>query len=383
MKIGVIGAGRLGISFALLLEKSGYDVIVSDIREDYVSNLNNKVIFTEEPFVKDLLSQSKNLKATTDNLEVISSSDLIFTFVNTPSNDSGNYDVTSVWKVIQSFFDSNKKQSVAGKSFVVGCTVNPRDCFNFQELLSLINVDVFYNPEFIAQGTIVENLKNADFVLIGGPKNKTYEDLCEIYSKIQNISPKIMQMSLKSAEITKIAINCYLTTKISYANMIGQTLIKSGLEDEIDLVLESIGSDSRIGNKFLRFGYGFGGPCLPRDNRSFGNYISNVSQIKYNLGIMTDEFNKEHCNFLIKYLSEKNSKNIPFYFDYITYKKGTDILEESHQYSVCIGLLEKGYSLYITDSDFVISKVKDNLIEMYGERVKFELPVEEVFKVEL
>ena len=383
MKIGVIGAGRLGISFALLCEEAGYDVIVSDIREDYVNDLNNKVINTEEPFVKDLLKQSKNLKATSDNCEVILNSDLIFTFVNTPSTDSGNYDVNSIWEVIQNFFDVNKKNSVSGKSFIVGCTVNPRDCFTFQELLSLVDVDVFYNPEFIAQGSIVNDLRTADFVLIGGPKNKTTDNLQEIYTKIQNIPPKIMHMSLKSAEITKIAINCYLTTKISYANMIGQTLIKSGLEEEIDLVLNSIGSDSRIGNKFLKFGYGFGGPCLPRDNRSFGNYLSGVCQTPYNLGVMTDNFNEEHCNFLIEYLSQKNSDRFPFYFDYISYKRGTDILEESHQYKVCLGLLERGYRVYITDNDFVISQVKNTLTKKYGENVKFEVPTEEVFKVEL
>jgi UDPglucose 6-dehydrogenase len=383
MKIGVIGAGRLGISFALLCEEAGYDVIVSDIREDYVNDLNNKIINTEEPFVKDLLKQSKNLKATSDNCEVILNSDLIFTFVNTPSADSGNYDVNSIWKVIQNFFDVNKKNSVSGKSFIVGCTVNPRDCFTFQELLSLVDVDVFYNPEFIAQGSIVNDLRTADFVLIGGPKNKTTDNLQEIYTKIQNIPPKIMHMSLKSAEITKIAINCYLTTKISYANMIGQTLIKSGLEEEIDLVLNSIGSDSRIGNKFLKFGYGFGGPCLPRDNRSFGNYLSNICQTPYNLGVMTDNFNEEHCNFLIEYLSQKNSDRFPFYFDYISYKRGTDILEESHQYKVCLGLLERGYRVYITDNDFVISQVKNILTKKYGENVKFEVPTEEVFKVEL
>ena len=383
MKIGVIGAGRLGISFALLCEEAGYDVIVSDIREDYVNDLNNKVINTEEPFVKDLLKQSKNLKATSDNCEVILNSDLIFTFVNTPSTDSGNYDVNSIWEVIQNFFDVNKKNSVSGKSFIVGCTVNPRDCFTFQELLSLVDVDVFYNPEFIAQGSIVNDLRTADFVLIGGPKNKTTDNLQEIYTKIQNIPPKIMHMSLKSAEITKIAINCYLTTKISYANMIGQTLIKSGLEEEIYLVLNSIGSDSRIGNKFLKFGYGFGGPCLPRDNRSFGNYLSGVCQTPYNLGVMTDNFNEEHCNFLIEYLSQKNSDRFPFYFDYISYKRGTDILEESHQYKVCLGLLERGYRVYITDNDFVISQVKNTLTKKYGENVKFEVPTEEVFKVEL
>ena len=100
MKIGVIGAGRLGICFALLCEQAGYDVLVSDIREDYVNDLNQKKITTNEPEVEDLLRVSKNFRATTNNKEVIDECDLIYTLVQTPSNDDGSYDVSAVWNVV-------------------------------------------------------------------------------------------------------------------------------------------------------------------------------------------------------------------------------------------------------------------------------------------
>ena len=96
MKIGVIGAGRLGICFALLCERAGYDVLVSDIREDYVNDLNQKKITTNEPEVEDLLRVSKRFRATTNNREVIDECDLIYTLVATPSNDDGSYDVLFV-----------------------------------------------------------------------------------------------------------------------------------------------------------------------------------------------------------------------------------------------------------------------------------------------
>ena len=111
------------------------------------------------------------------------------------------------------------------KSLIVGCTTNPGDCNDFQNALKDTGIDVFYNPEFIAQGSIITDLQNSDMVIIGGDGNHKSE-LEQIYEKIQMgfISPSIYFMSTKAAEVTKIAVNCFLTTKISYANMLGQVL---------------------------------------------------------------------------------------------------------------------------------------------------------------
>ena len=105
-------------------------------------------------------------------------------------------------------------------------------------------------------------------------------------------------MSATAAELVKLAVNCFLTTKISYANMVGEVLALSGRSDEIDGVLKAIGSDSRIGKKFLNFGYGYGGPCLPRDNRSFAACAKKLG-LDYDLGTTTDKFNNEHARFLV------------------------------------------------------------------------------------
>ena len=262
MKIGVIGAGRLGICFALLVERAGYEVLASDNRQDYIKDLRAGVLGTTEPDVHNLLWDSKNIEFTTDNRRVIRESDIIFTFVATPSLDDGSYDVSAVWNVVRDIKEEMTSVANYTKSFVVGCTTNPGDCDKFKEQLPE-SVDVFYNPEFIAQGTIVKDLINADTVLIGGYGHHIPE-LEKIYYGIQGPKkePYIHNMSTKAAEITKIAVNCFLTTKISYANMIGQVLYNSGLEEEIHDVLQSIGSDTRIGNKYLGFGFGFGGPCF-------------------------------------------------------------------------------------------------------------------------
>ena len=373
MKIGLIGAGRLGICLALLMENAGYDVLVSDIREDYVDNLNKKIISSAEPFVQEHLKQAKYLEATTDNKKVIAECDLIFTLVATPSAPDGSYDVSSVWNVVRDF---QEYHNVSGKTLVVGCTTNPGDCARFQEQLRSYGVSVVYNPEFIAQGSIIRDLTHADMVLLGGDNSEVLETLSQIYKKIQVNKPVISIMSSTAAEIVKIAVNCYMTTKISFANMIGEVLILSGLENEIEKVLASIASDTRIGSKYLRYGFGFGGPCLPRDNRAFSKYAEKLG-LKYNLGSTTDDFNNEHAKFLKEYFIKKNKDSRPFYFNYVSYKKGTDILTESQQYRLCLDLLDEGYVVYVDDVESITRQLTD-LSERYGDRIRFGKPPEDI-----
>ena len=377
MKIGVIGAGRLGICFALLCEQAGYDVLVSDVREDYVKNLRNKFISTNEPEVAKLLSTSPRLSATTSNTKVIRECDIIYTLVATPSKKDGSYDVSAVWDVVEDF---KKVKNVEGKAFVVGCTTNPEDCEQFQDALKDLKVDVFYNPEFIAQGTIIKDLRTADMVLIGGKRNETYDQLCELYNRIQETTPKISIMSTTAAELVKLAVNCFLTTKISYANMVGQVMALSGMEDEIPTVLGAIGDDTRVGRKYLNFGFGFGGPCLPRDNRAFAAHAKKLG-LDYNLGSTTDNFNNEHATFIKDYFVYSNPENLPFYFDYVSYKKGTDILTESQQYRLCIDLLDDGYTVYINDIDAIMYYISSDLSAEYPDTVKFGEPEEEVYPI--
>jgi len=379
MKVGVIGAGRLGICFALLLENAGYEVVASDVREDYVKSLQERKIDTHEPGVQELLSKATNITFKTGNLDVIEECDILYTLVATPSLPDGSYDVSAIWRVIsdiqQADFD------VSGKSFVVGCTTNPGDCKLFQNQLEPYGVDVFYNPEFIAQGSIIKDLQHADMVLIGGNGKHLYE-LNDIYLKIQENTPRIYCMSTTAAELVKLAVNCFLTTKISYANMVGEVMSLAGLEDEISHVLEAIGADTRVGSKYLKYGYGFGGPCLPRDNRSFAAYAKKLG-LEYNLGKTTDDFNNEHARFLKNYFIKKNENSLPFWFQSIAYKEGTDILTESQQYRLCIDLLDAGYKVYVHESRAILDQVEDYLKSTYSDRIEFGIPCEDVFCIEL
>ena len=376
MKIGLIGTGRLGICFALLMAEAGYDVLASDTREDYVKDLQNFIIGDSEPEVQELLQRvevNEHVEFTTDNKRVIRECDPIFTLVATPSLDDGSYDVSAVWDVVKEIKDEMTSVANYTKSFVVGCTTNPGDCDKFKEELPE-SVDVYYNPEFIAQGSIIKDLRHADMVLVGGKENDLLE---EIYTKIQEGhrfgGTLIYFMSIKAAEIVKIAINTYLTTKISYANTLGQVMISSGLGDEVQHALGAIGTDTRIGNRYMRFGFGFGGPCFPRDNKAFASFANKVG-VEFNIGETTDNFNDAHAKFLKDYFISKNEDKLPFVFDSVAYKPGTDILTESQQYRLCLDLLDEGYKVYVID-DCVKGKCDDRIV--YG------TPEEEAFSVKL
>ena len=365
--IGVIGAGRLGICFAILADRAGYKVIVSDVRKDYIRNLQEKKISTNEPLVPELLEQS-DIKATTSNEEVIKESDIIYTFVATPSLKDGSYDVSAVQKVVDDILDT-PLIFTDRKTFVVGCTTNPGDCDKFAEQLP--GMKVYYNPEFIAQGAIIRGLLRADMVLVGGEYDK---DISDLYYRIQGpeMEPRMNFMSLTAAELTKIALNCYLTMKISYANQVGEVLTKFGLGEEIDNVLNAIGADSRVGSKYLGYGFGFGGPCLPRDNRAFAHAAERVG-LKNNIGLTIDAFNDEHSDFLADVLCEKHkNKKVPFYFpNGITYKKGTDIIEESQQYKLFKELLSRGYKVVALELPEVTLEVYNDLVYTWPGQFKF------------
>lgn len=368
MKIGIIGAGRLGICFALLLDRGGYTVRASDIRSNYISGLQRREITTSEPGVADMLRDS-SIEFTTDTRSVIQHSDVIYVMVATPSRADGSYDTSAVDRVVADIIECNF--DIAGKILVIGCTTNPGDCQVIQDRLRPQGVHVLYNPEFIAQGSILRDLEHADMVLIGGEDQAVMDQYQSVYYKIQpTMRPNVRTMSLTAAELVKIATNCFLTTKISYANMLGEVLIRSGLREDVDRALAAVGADSRVGGKYMRYGFGYGGPCLPRDNRAFAHYAQRVG-LDFPLGTIVDEFNQDHTDFMIEDLLEQNTQGLAYWMPSLTYKPRTDIVEESQQLAVCEGLLRAGACVYVQADDLLPAAVREILIQRWGTNIEF------------
>ena len=370
MKIGVIGIGKLGLSFSLLAENKGFEVIGSDFNQSYIDTLNNRTYKSDEPLIEEYLEVSRKIQFTTHNSEIIRNTDLIFTFVATPSLPDGDYDHTFVDMVVNDFIDLSHQIDLSNKTFVIGCTVNPGYTDTVQEKLNQYGIKVFYNPEFIRQGNIIEDLMNCDFILLGNRPTDDTSDIKEVYRKFTK-DVVFKEMTPTAAEITKIGINCYLTTKISFANMIGQICHNTGIKNEISTVLDTIGSDSRVGNKFLKFGYGFGGPCLPRDNRALGKHADKIG-LNFNIPNVIDEFNNNHLKFLVnKVITENPNKNFPLIFDSITYKKGINITTDSQQLLLLYSLLDEGYTCFIYETDLVRNSLEKELVSKYGNKVRF------------
>jgi len=355
--ISILGVGKLGLCLALNLEKKGFNIIGVDIFEEYIQSLNNKSYITSEPFVNDYLQSSKNITFTT-NLEQSLQNDILFVVVRTPSTSEWKYDHTDIENIANQLINLGKQPT--RKDLIINCTTFPGYCDMLQEKLKEYNYYVSYNPEFIAQGTIIKDQVHCDSVLIGEADEYAGELISKIYYQIVESNPIYSRMSRTEAELTKLSVNCYLTTKISYANMVGD--IANRLGCNANRVLEAIGTDSRIGNKYLKPGFGFGGPCFPRDNRALAKCGEEVG-IDAVVSKATDEMNKKHLQYQIDdFIKEHPNKEEIIQIDFVTYKKDSILIEESQQLKFALKLKELGYKIKILDQrKEVLTQIKDIL----------------------
>ncbi len=354
--ISIIGVGKLGLCLALNLEKKGHNVIGVDVFKSYIQSLNDKTFTTSEPSVNEYLAESK-ISFTTD-LEQALQNDILFVVVRTPSTPEWKYDHTDIENIADKLISFGRQST--RKDLIINCTTFPGYCDTLQEKLKEYNYYISYNPEFIAQGTIIKDQVMCDNVLIGEADEYAGELITSIYKSMVESDPIYNRMSRTEAELTKLAVNCFLTTKISYANMVGD--ITSRLGCDADRVLKAIGTDSRIGNKYLKPGFGFGGPCFPRDNRALAKCSEEVG-IDAVISRATDEMNEKHLQYQIEdFIKNNPDKNKAVEIDFITYKKESTIIEESQQLKFAQKLKELGYNIQLLDQrQEVLDQIKDIL----------------------
>jgi UDPglucose 6-dehydrogenase len=357
-KISLIGTGKLGLCLGLNLEKKGFHVLGCDLDITYVQSLNNKKYCSSEPGVNELLIESRNIHFTTNLEECVNFSEILFIMVATPSLPNNKYDHSQIEAVISELEKLGRQNT--RKNFIIGCTTFPGYCQSITEKLNALNYEVLYNPEFIAQGNILHGQINPDMVLIGESSRKSGDLLEMIYNKMCNNTFVFSRMSLTEAELTKLSINCFMTTKISFANMIGD--IAKRMNCDPDVILRSVGSDSRIGSKYLNYGFGFGGPCFPRDNRALQQCAAEVG-IDAIISRSTDEMNAKHLDYQVEnFITNNPDKDKIVEIDYVTYKKDSSIIEESQQLKFAMKLKELGYNILITDTRIQVTEQIKHLI---------------------
>ncbi len=366
MNLTVIGIGRLGICNALCFEKVRYRVLGVDIFENYVRAVNDKSLSSYEPKVEEYLKNSNNLRATTSLKEGLEFSNIIFIVIDTPnSGDEKFYDHKKLSNLLTRIND----QKVKNKHIVICCTVMPSYINQIGKYLlsDCEDTTLNYNPEFIAQGQIIDGLQNPDMILIGEETKEAGDLIEEITQKTCQNRPHICRMSPLEAEITKISLNGYLTTKISFANLIGDASKKLGANPEV--ILEAIGKDSRIGNKFLKYGHSYGGPCLPRDTRALAQFIRNT---KVNPILMeaTNKYNILHTELEVEELLKKNQDL--YIIEDICYKENSHvpIIEESAKLKIAKELVKRGKKVIIKDLKHMIRVVKMEYGNLFSYEIK-------------
>ena len=380
----VIGIGQLGLCFALTLEHAGLSVIGVDSREQYVAQLQDHTYETKEPGVTDLLRHAKRFEATTNMTAAVKRSKLIFILVPTPT--SGNSENYYDHGILSSVLVSLNRLRLQDKHVVINSTVMPGYCRNVAQLLlrDCERTTVNYNPAFVAQGDILDGyIKGGWFgmVLVGSSDSTVTELLESIYRLIAGESScesvvgvgdgarrlNVCTMSPESAEICKLASNCFRTTKISFANMVGDVADGSPGANKHD-ICHALGLDASIGPLCMRPGYGYGGPCYPRDNRAFGVYAQSVG-VKATISMATDEYNELHHDYMAALLLKEGRDE--YVFEDVGYKPGIKVpmIDHSPKLAIAKRLAKKGKRIIIRDrSDLVIEVMKE-----YGSTFTYEI----------
>jgi len=369
LNIGLVGIGKLGICYSVILAKANYKVFVYDINTEILDSIKNNTYNYNEPELNSFIDRYKSNIILSYNLnDIYDNCDIIFTYIQTPSLDNGLYN----HEYINNFIEETLKYDNINKTnkiILINSTVIPEYCNTIKDKLKSNNFTLSYNPSFIAQGSIIANIINPDIVLIGIDDDYNLENsnkIIDVYNKIidndKNDRNKYKIMKLFEAEITKLAINCFITSKITYANLIGDFVSNKNYDP--DIVLNAIGSDTRIGNKYFNYGYGFGGPCLPRDNKALFQYtkLNNLNNLDFEICNINDRNNNNHL--LYQYEKLKNSKE-PIIFNYITYKDTSDILEQSQKLELAILLANNKNKVIIYERPQIIKILKDKYNDLF------------------
>ena len=269
-KIAIIGTGYVGLVSGACFAEMGTHVTLVDIREEIVENLKKGKIHIFEPGLAELVKKNiadNMLRFTTSIVEALNSADIIFSAVGTPSDKDGSADLGQVLNVAKQIGQIATKYFLLVTKSTVPVGTAHKIRIAVQEELDKrgvsVEFDVASNPEFLKEGAAIKDFLSPDRVVIGANSDKAKSLLERLYKPFMLNGERFVFMDVASAEMTKYAANAMLATRISFMNEVASLCEKVGAD--VDLVRRGIGSDPRIGNKFLYAGAGYGGSCFPKD----------------------------------------------------------------------------------------------------------------------
>ncbi len=356
MKLGVIGLGKLGLPLAALFASNDNEVKAYDASRVLRESIRSGNFSSNEPKLNDILANvDLQLEIVESISQIVNHVDIIFVIVPTPSLSSGHFSNEFVINVVEEIGKVlNQEQKLV---IDIVSTVMPGSCDG--EIRIAIekysrrkigdDLGLCYNPEFIALGSVIHDMEEPDMHLIGESAPWAGDLVHKALESIVTKTVPSRRMNLIEAELVKIAVNNFVTMKVSYANMLFQASMSLGGID-IDTVTNAIGLDSRIGNKYLKAASPYGGPCFPRDTRALSAFYKDL-HISDSLSQATDLINRSHSKFLAEYLSKTLILGQTVGIAGLSYKTGTSVIEESPGLAIAKELSAAGFNIIFWDDE--------------------------------
>ncbi len=357
LRLSVIGLGKLGSPMLAVFAKKGFQVIGMDLNEDTVRQINAGIAPVPEPQLQSLMTANRaRIRATTDMAEAVHGSDISFIIVPTPSGEDRFFRNDYVIAALRSI-GAALRDKLGYHNVVVTSTVMPGSTGGFlraalEEASGRVvgeDLGLCYNPEFIALGSVVRDMLFPDMILIGESDAKAGDMLEALYRLSIERDADFQRMNWINAELCKIAVNTYVTTKISYANMIAE-LCDNLAGADADVVTTALGSDSRIGRKYIKGAVAYGGPCFPRDNKAFAALGRSLG-VRTDLAEATDRINDHQTARLLGAIEAGAAPGATVAILGLSYKPNTPVVEESQGLALARALVGEGYAVRLSDPE--------------------------------
>ena len=353
--VSVCGLGKLGACMAATFAARGFSVVGVDIDPEKIRKVNAGEPPVDEPRLAETMKEGRErLRATDDPSETVAT-DASFFIPPSPSLPDGSFSTEYLLKAMQPVAKAIRVAGKKGHIFVCSSTTTPGAVDSV--LIPMLEKEtgwkcgsefsVCYNPEFIALGNVVNGLLEPDMVLIGESDPESGAALEELYRSYTRNKCRIVRMSIVSAELTKISVNSYITMKISFTNQL-RMIAEQFPKANINAILDAIGTDTRIGQKYLRAGLSFGGPCFPRDNRLLA-YTARKTGGAAPLAEASDKVNELTKSTLLEKVTKLAPTGATVLVLGMSYKPDTYITEESAGLHLAQNLKRQGYRVIVHD----------------------------------
>ncbi|MDP4244297.1 MAG: UDP-glucose/GDP-mannose dehydrogenase family protein [Bacteroidota bacterium] len=368
MKIAVVGTGYVGLVTGTCFAETGNDVICVDIDAGKVQKLSNGQITIYEPGLEKLFLRNlkeERLKFTTNLEEGIREAVIIFLALPTPPGEDGSADLKYVLGVAGQLGSIIKEYKVIIDKSTV--PVGPAERVRAAVARNYSGeFDVVSNPEFLREGVAVEDFMKPDRVVIGTSSDRARKVMGDLYGPFVRQGNPIIYMDERSAELTKYAANSFLATKITFMNEVA--LLCERLGADVDMVRRGIGSDERIGKRFLFPGIGYGGSCFPKDVQAL---VKSSHEVNYDFRILNavmdvNEKQKLHLLPKIKAYFSNQLKGRRFALWGLAFKPNTDDIREAPALYIIEALLKEGAALSVFDPEAM-----NNVRQLLGDQVNY------------